>query len=429
MRKFNKILTTLLLSGLFGVSSCALFNDKDIEIPNHYNPPAVDPGPAPGAIIAGGVEGKTDSRVTDTLCFKNINYAVDGKIPNSYKGEHAIAYTVNGGEDYPATDSSNLYDLYVPNTTPKNEKHVVLLFVHGGAWVSGVKEEVNPYVHEFANKGYITATVKYTLLKQEMDDPTRSIFRDLDEIDACILSMKNVLTQLGFDTTKSQFVIGGASSGAHLAMLYSYSRGARCPLGQPKFIVDAVGPTDIQPKAWKKFINGDDAVLTAGISKTAIEAQETASNIATLDIAMLGGTWNEYQTMRIANGMCGMPFTLEQVEAEANPSKDGIGTPGPVYASMVTNVNGGENLLSVTHYITSSNKIPLICAYGGKDTVVGINQYANLQTALIGASYVENNDYKLFYFKECGHTDINEDTTQYEAFMNQINNWCQDLLA
>ncbi len=422
--KKNRLFPLLLVTALLSLSACSLFNDNDIAIHNSYNPPAPTSEDTTGKVYAGGVEGKTVDAVPNALCFKNIGYGKDEKIINTYKtgGENEIEYNINGGEDYFATKTSNNYDLYVPNSTPRNDKHTVILFIHGGAWVSGFKTDVNPYVFDFANRGYVTATIKYTLLKKSMDDPSLSIFRNLDEIDACIDSIKEVLEELGFDTTKSSLVVGGASSGSHLAMLYTYSRGrdSSIPI---KFIVNAVGPTDIKPGAWKRFINPTDEVLAAGLDKDAIAAQVSASNIGELQIAGDSNNWNDYQTMRIANGMCGLPYSLEQVEAS---SDDKVNINHPTAASnSMTKVGGGEDLLSVTSYISTTNNFPIICAYAGKDTIVGINQYANLQTKLEDAGV----EYEYIYFQNSGHTEISrdKDVAAYDTFINKIVNWCNTL--
>ena len=418
MNRLKKLVLPLVIASVFSLSSCTIFNDDDIEIHNSFNPKISEPSSNPDAIVAGGVEGKPVDEVSNALCFKNICYATNESIANTYKtgGVNENEYNINNGEDYPGTTRNNNYDLYVPNSLNKNDKHVVILFIHGGAWVSGFKTDVNEYVHEFANRGYITATIKYSLLKRTMDDETLSIFRDLDEIDACISSIKSVLGQLGFDTTKSNLVIGGASSGAHLAMLYSYSRGSRSAL-PIKFIVDAVGPVDIKADGWKRFSSASDEVLDAGITYSAIETQRAASNLSNLDI--MGEEppckWNDYQTVRISNGMCGIPYTLAEVEACSDENKTDIITYNEVATSM-TKPGGGQDLLSVTYYMSATNKIPMICAYAGRDRVVGIAQYARLENAMNTYGI----DHEFIYFKNCDHTEITEEKTPQRIIVSLI---------
>ena len=342
MKKKKLLLIPLILSSLMCLTACNevaeffsdIFNEDAFSFSNVYNPPvsATESQIPDGAVIAGGVVAQDIEETPNTYCFKNICYATDESIENTYKtgGVNENEFNVNGNENYYGSKSNNNYDLYVPKSLAKNEKHVVILFIHGGAWISGFKTDVNSYVHEFAKKGYITATIKYTLLKKSMDDRSLSVFRNLDEIDACIASIKTVLhDDLEFDTTKTNLVIGGASSGAHLAMLYSYSRGQNSAI-PISFVIDAVGPVDIKPANWKKFDNMSseeyEAALDAGLGYTAIENERAADHLA--DLRVSDGTssynWNDYQTMRIANGMCGIPNTLADIEATTDEDKENI---------------------------------------------------------------------------------------------------------
>ena len=438
MKKKKLLLIPLILSGLMCLTACddvtsffsELFDENAFSYSNVYKTPEstseeiIDPN----AVIAGGVVAKDVEETPNVYCFKNISYATDESILNTYKtgGANENEFNVNGNEDYFGSKSNNNFDLYVPKDLVKNQKHAVILFIHGGAWISGFKTDVNSYVHAFANKGYITATIKYTLLKKSMDDRSLSVFRNLDEIDACIASIKSALEDLDFDTTKTNLVIGGASSGAHLAMLYAYSRGQNSPL-PISFVVDAVGPVDIKPDNWKRFnLGGDDynAALEAGLGYAAIESQRSEGHLSPLRVSDGSSDpydWNDYQTMRIANGMCGIPYTVADVEASTDEEKTNITNPNAASNAM-TKVGGGEDQLSVTYWMNNTtNRFPIIAAYSGKDGVVGVAQYAALQNALDTLSIT----YAPFYFKECGHTDIAKDTTVYNNFVSKIDEWCQ----
>lgn len=438
--KKNRLIILSALSVL-ALTSCSLFNDNDVDmkVENHFNSPEQASAPATPKETVNGV-GSQDVKLgdTDALLFKNVEYSntEDGKIKNSYTTANGFLFNTNNGQDYEVSSTDNNFDMYIPENLDRTQNHNVVLFIHGGAWVSGAKTHVNPYIKEFTKRGYIAATIEYTLLSKAsltedtMDDDTLaknrtiSIFRDLDEIDACIYTMKDCLVKLGFTGTLS-LVIGGASSGSHLAMLYSYSRGSESAFGAPKFIINAVGPTDIKENVWKAFsfateedynaaLEGDDA-----LGYTRIHNAETSGNLQPLKVSGAEFNWNEYQTMRIANGMCGFPYTPAQVSATTDEEKTTVNHTSDVYKDMVSNTVNGESLLSVTNYIDSLHNIPMICGYGGHDSIVGIAQYANLQTALQDAGI----DHVFYYFKDCGHTDLDKDETQYNNFMNKIVDW------
>ncbi|MBR4378166.1 MAG: alpha/beta hydrolase [Bacilli bacterium] len=434
----KKTLFALLIGALLPLTSCSLFNDDDLAFKNEYHV-AEEKEDTTGKTVLDGVIGVDSPKVENCTVFKDLYYGNEqDKIVNTYKegGVNENQFHVNGDQDFAADPDENNYDLYVPAAAKKNEKHLVMLFIHGGAWVSGLKTDVNQYVHAFAEKGYITATIKYTLLNKNSlltegtDNPELSIFRDLDEIDACIASIKKNLATLGFDTTKTQLAIGGGSSGSHLTMLYGYSRGQRSPL-PISFLVNVVGPTDITPDTWLKFKN-EEGVLEGGIDKTAIDTQRSADNLDTLNISFEGVDlkWNEYQTMRVANGMCGFPYTSQQIADTSNEQKEVIITHNEVSDAMTVGDNCGEKLLSVTRWITKENRIPIVSAYAGKDRVVGINQYATLQAALEDAEYPAT-DCKYVYFQNAGHTDINEktDETAYGKLLTYINDFALAALS
>ena len=86
----------------------------------------------------------------------------------------------------------------------------------------------------------------------------------------------------------------------------------------------------------------------------------------------------------------------------------------------MTKVGGGEDLVSVTYWLAQkpANRVPLVCAYAGMDSIVGIAQFANLQHAL--DSYGVSYDY--VYFRNSEHSEITKekDPTKYEEFVNAI---------
>ena len=292
MKKTKIGLSMLLATSLIALSGCSLFDDSDLSYTNTYNVPTTIPTTMQTGENAGGVYATENENTPNSYCFKSIPYGTNDKIKNNYATGEKFEneFNVNNNNDYPATKSNNNYDLYIPKGINKKEKHIVMLFIHGGAWIGGFKTDVNPYVYQFANEGYITATIKYTLLKKSMDDPSLSLFRDLDEIDACIGSIKKVLGEQGFDTTKTKLVIGGASSGAHLTMLYSYSRGHECPL-PIEFLINAVGPTDIKAPIWKYYqrtVDDDveyNAFLDGELSASSIASAEAAGKLQPLKVA------------------------------------------------------------------------------------------------------------------------------------------------
>ena len=142
-----------------------------------------------------------------SIKYANVSYT-DDKIINTFKkggpNYNETMGQINNGEDYDKNDR-NIYDLYIPYTSPekKNGYNYLILLVHGGAWNSGSKDEMQ-FINEafLLPKGYISATMSYTLIREEYKDFKANIFRILDEITTCIQSIKNILAKEGFNIDK-----------------------------------------------------------------------------------------------------------------------------------------------------------------------------------------------------------------------------------
>jgi acetyl esterase/lipase len=90
----------------------------------------------------------------------------------------------------------------------------LLVFIHGGSWKKGNKDDYRRYLVDYAAKGYVTATVAYRL-SQEAIFPAQ-----LDDVVCGIKWLKQHAKDYFIDPDKVA-VIGG-SAGGHLAMLAGY---------------------------------------------------------------------------------------------------------------------------------------------------------------------------------------------------------------
>jgi acetyl esterase/lipase len=120
----------------------------------------------------------------------------------------------------------------------------LLVFIHGGGWKSGQREDYKSYLNSFAMKGYITATVSYRLLPDSV-------------YPACVEDIADAVQWLfthgenyGYDPDRIALI--GGSAGAHLALLTAYGWNktglkANFPDNKHKIkaVVDIYGPTDL----------------------------------------------------------------------------------------------------------------------------------------------------------------------------------------
>ena len=117
-----------------------------------------------------------------------------------------------------------------------NEKAPLLVFIHGGGWRSGKRQDYLIYLLDYAEKGFVTATVSYRLKKDSVYPAAIE-----DVLDAVDFLYKNEETY-GYDTSRVALV--GGSAGAHLAMLAGYGW-ENPPRHKVKAVVDIYGPVDL----------------------------------------------------------------------------------------------------------------------------------------------------------------------------------------
>ncbi len=159
----------------------------------------------------------------------------------SYFGGYEIHRDVRYGEK-----DLNMMDVYLPREAYKRESNGVILFIHGGSWSGGDKSDETIRCRMLASQGYIVANVNYTLWSEETAD-TYTVFDVLDELDAALLQVQEFAAARGIAIDKAATV--GYSAGAHLAMLYAYSRGEDSPV-EIVFTASMAGPADISPEVW-----------------------------------------------------------------------------------------------------------------------------------------------------------------------------------
>jgi acetyl esterase/lipase len=149
--------------------------------------------------------------------------------------------------DIPYTDSliseKQKLDLYIPNI---DNPMPCLVWIHGGAWLSGSKDGLTREIDTLLHHGYVVASIGYRLSGE-------SIFpAQIYDCKAAIRFLKEKGTKYKIDSTK--IAVAGSSAGGHLASLIGTSSnvpsledkdlGSKKASSKVHAVIDFYGPTD-----------------------------------------------------------------------------------------------------------------------------------------------------------------------------------------
>jgi len=113
---------------------------------------------------------------------------------------------------YPSEYKDNTADIYLP----KNKENVpfpVVLWIHGGAFVGGDKEDIEIYATNLASEGFAVVCMNYKRA------PEAKYPVPLIQTDEVYNWIQSISEQYHFDTTR--FIIAGDSAGAHIAAQFA----------------------------------------------------------------------------------------------------------------------------------------------------------------------------------------------------------------
>ena len=112
-------------------------------------------------------------------------------------------------------------DVFIP-LHPKSASGLILI-IHGGGWSDGDKSIHHPDAEYYSDNGYVCAAVNYRFVTE-----TLTVYDELDDITAALKTIKEKCAENGFSLDK--LILSGTSAGAHLALLYAYTRKDSSPV-------------------------------------------------------------------------------------------------------------------------------------------------------------------------------------------------------
>jgi len=133
---------------------------------------------------------------------------IDGEVPlpDGVKAEKGIVYGTGGGTDL-------ALDLYAPEHLDGPVPGII--FIHGGGWRSGKRQDYRLYTARFAAKGYVAATITYRL------GAAGYFPNSVEDVKCAVRWMRANAASINVDPDRIA-VIGG-SAGGYLSMMVGYS--------------------------------------------------------------------------------------------------------------------------------------------------------------------------------------------------------------
>jgi acetyl esterase/lipase len=130
----------------------------------------------------------------------------------------------------------NIMDVFLPANRTDKTPFVVL--IHGGAWTMSGKEAVRDFQDSLFAHGIAVASINH----RYANDSDVHYLQMIQDVDRAVSYCQAHSNQ--WHTNAKNLVMAGASSGAHLALLYAYTTSKKI-----KAIVDFCGPTDLADTA------------------------------------------------------------------------------------------------------------------------------------------------------------------------------------
>lgn len=109
---------------------------------------------------------------------------------------------------YAPNDPDALLDVYFPKTLKPGEALPTIVWVHGGAWISGDKRDVANYLRKLTKHGYTTVSVGYSIAPGAIyPTPVKQV----------LAALKYLSASKGLHVDNTRIMLAGDSAGAQIA--------------------------------------------------------------------------------------------------------------------------------------------------------------------------------------------------------------------
>ena len=135
------------------------------------------------------------------------------------------------------------FDLYLPAGAAR-DAYGLVVYLHPGGFTAGDKSGDAEMCRYLCSKGYVSASINYTLRTEENTASVASMSQDIKR---AMPEVVQAAARLGYPVDR--MAIGGGSAGGCLALLYAYRDADEAPV-PVTFVFEAVGPASFEPEDW-----------------------------------------------------------------------------------------------------------------------------------------------------------------------------------
>lgn len=183
-----------------------------------------------------GVQGLQTDHPDALIRYLDANHMRGGSTvsPVTFRQPAEPGYRKMSNVAYAKESEEQVMDVYFPKSYADAR---VILYMHGGSWVSGDKSEFpSSLVEELVGKrNYIVASMNYRLIK----DGRNRFPTQMEDVAAAMRFLTMAAGRYRFKS--DALALMGGSAGGQMAMLYAYGYDKK---KQVKAVVDLWGPTD-----------------------------------------------------------------------------------------------------------------------------------------------------------------------------------------
>ncbi|MBQ7580115.1 MAG: alpha/beta hydrolase fold domain-containing protein [Clostridia bacterium] len=276
----------------------------------------------------------------DSLCAAKASLVHDGDITKcAYCCGESLAIPKQcvlalSKVTYSTASTRCFMDMYIPTNRIGNCGLIV--FIHGGGWTTGSNKDYSVTAREKCIEyGVATIAINYRYASE-----STTAFDILNDIGASVAKAKECATEYGLNLDK--LILSGTSAGAHLAMLYAYSR-ADSSAVKPTGVVEYSGPSDLSnPKLLDSYLGEENmSRFFSYLSGAAITDKESqkANAEALLDVSPVKYVTKDSAPTIICHGTRDIVVDYSEAENIANAFKNA----GATYELLSFNANHSIN--------------------------------------------------------------------------------------